>query len=84
MIVDDNQDRDFLAVIKKKFRELGSLHTPRLVMVGDVRFRGSAPDELIQLADMVCQVDLACRPLRWEASVKPRSARDPGLNCMAM
>ena len=48
VIVDDNGDKQFLDTIKRKFRELGE------GLVGKVKFRGSGPDELMQLADMVC------------------------------
>ncbi len=54
VVVDNNQDREFLAVIKRKFRELASVRRPGRPLVGKVKFRGSGPDELIQLADMVC------------------------------
>jgi hypothetical protein len=54
VVVDDNQDREFLAVLKTKFRELASGRRPGSPLVGKVKFRGSGPDELIQLADMVC------------------------------
>jgi hypothetical protein len=54
VVVDDNQDKAFLAVIKKKFRELASARRPGRPLVGKVKFRGSGPDELLQLADMVC------------------------------
>jgi hypothetical protein len=54
VVVDDNQDQEFLAVIKSKFRELTSMRRPGSSLVGKVKFRGSGPDELLQLADMVC------------------------------
>jgi hypothetical protein len=54
VVVDDNQDREFLAVIREKFGELTSARHPRVPLVGKVKFRGSRPDELLQLADMVC------------------------------
>src|SRR5205823_4540099 len=54
IIVDNNRDRRFLAIVREKFLELGSACDPRAVLVGKVRFRGSGPDELIQLADMIC------------------------------
>ncbi len=54
VVVDDNQDGKFLALIKAKFREMGSGVRPGSPLVGKVKFRGSGPDELIQLVDMVC------------------------------
>jgi hypothetical protein len=54
VVVDDNQDQKLLATIKKAFGGLASGCRPRASLVGKVKFRGSGPDELIQLADMVC------------------------------
>jgi len=54
VIVDDNQDRKFLAIIKETFRGLRSGVRRGASLVGKVKFRGSGPEELIQLADMVC------------------------------
>ncbi len=54
VLLDDNRDRRFLAVIKQKFRELRSGVRAGASLVGKVKFRGSGPEELIQLADMVC------------------------------
>lgn len=54
VVVDDNGDRNFLAMVRDSFRGLGSASQPRLYLIGKVRFRGSGPDELLQLADMVC------------------------------
>ncbi len=54
VVVDDNQDQEFLAVIKREFREMASGCRPGAPLVGKVKFRGSGPDELLQLADMVC------------------------------
>ncbi len=54
VVVDDNQDGKFLTVIKKKFREMASGVRAGSPLVGKVKFRGSGPNELIQLADMVC------------------------------
>lgn len=54
VVVDDNQDRDFLAMVRETFRTLGQRCQPRVFLVGKVRFGGSEPDELLQLADMVC------------------------------
>ena len=60
VIVDDNKDRKFLALIKKKFREMRSAVRAGASLVGKVKFRGSGPDETIQLADMVCGAVGAC------------------------
>jgi hypothetical protein len=54
VVVDDNEDSKFLALIKRKFREMGSGVRAGSPLVGKVKFRGSGPDELIQLTDMVC------------------------------
>jgi hypothetical protein len=54
IVVDDNKDGNFLEVVKTVFRGLGAACDPRLYLIGKVRFRGSDPDELIQLVDMVC------------------------------
>jgi hypothetical protein len=54
VVVDDNRDGKFLALVKKKFREMHSGVRAGSPLVGKVKFRGSGPDELIQLADMVC------------------------------
>ena len=54
VVVDDNEDRDFLAMVRETFRGLGRSCEPPIFLIGKVRFRGSGPDELIQLVDMVC------------------------------
>ncbi len=54
VVVDDNGDKEFLATIKRKFRELPSACRSGGSLVGKVKFRGSSPDEMMQLADMVC------------------------------
>jgi hypothetical protein len=54
VVLDDNKDREFLRVVKQKFRDLRSGLRPDAPLVGKVKFRGSGPEELIQLADMVC------------------------------
>jgi hypothetical protein len=54
VVVDDNEDKRFLAMVRETFRSLGSSCTPPIFLIGKVRFRGSGPDELIQLVDMVC------------------------------
>lgn len=53
VLVDSNADSEFLATIKRQFRGLtpGRSNPP---LVGKVQFRKSSPDEMIQLADMVC------------------------------
>ena len=48
VVVDDNQDQGFLAVIKKEFRQLASGCRPGAALVGKVKFRGSGSDELIR------------------------------------
>ncbi len=52
--VDNCKNVDFLKVVKRKFRELGKSETPPMHLIDAVRYRGSKPDPLIQLADMVC------------------------------
>ena len=54
VIVDDNEDADFLTLVKQKFRGLRSGVRTGSPLVKKVRFRGSGPDELVQLADMIC------------------------------
>jgi hypothetical protein len=54
VVLDDNRDSKFLAVIKQKFRELRSGVRAGSPLVGKVKFRGSGAEELIQLVDMVC------------------------------
>jgi hypothetical protein len=71
VIVDDNQDRSFLAAIKAKFRELGSASQPRCHLVGADRFGGSRPDELLQLADMVCGARLDANRI-WHGLIASR------------
>jgi Protein of unknown function (DUF3800) len=53
VVVDDNQDNNFLATIKTAFRAMASGWRPSGKLVGKVKFRGSQPDEMLQLADMV-------------------------------
>lgn len=53
VVVDDNQDNDFLKTIKTSFRALVSGWRPGGKLVGKVKFRSSRPDEILQLADMV-------------------------------
>jgi Protein of unknown function (DUF3800) len=53
VVVDDNQDKEFLTTIKKMFRGLASGWRSGGKLVGKVKFRGSQPDEMLQLVDMV-------------------------------
>lgn len=53
VVVDDNQDNNFLKTIKTAFRAVASEWRPGGKLVGKVKFRGSRPDEMLQLADMV-------------------------------
>jgi hypothetical protein len=54
VVVDDNDDSNFLKIVRTAFGGLGAACKPPLHLIGKVRFRGSGPDELVQLADMVC------------------------------
>jgi len=54
VIVDDNGDNAFLEVVKRQFRALPSRKYPSGKLVGKVSFQNSAPDEMLQLVDMVC------------------------------
>ena len=54
ILVDDNGDQGFLLRIEDAFRALQSRLHPNTPMVRKPRFRGSAPDEVMQLVDMVC------------------------------
>lgn len=60
VVVDDNGDRQFLATVTQQFRGLGKGCDPQIFPVGKVKFRGSHPEELIQLVDMVCGACGAC------------------------
>ncbi len=53
VIVDDNRDEKFLAAVKRAFRGLESARRPAGKLVGKVKFRGSEPDDLLQLVDMI-------------------------------
>jgi hypothetical protein len=53
VVVDDNRNADYLAVLKRQFHGLRSARTGA-PFVGKVSFRNSAPDEMLQLVDMVC------------------------------
>ncbi len=50
VVVDDNSDSEYLAILKQQF---GGLRKG-LPLVGKVMFRNSKSDEMLQLADMVC------------------------------
>lgn len=52
--VDNNQDRRFLAAVGTAFHGLRSRLHPGVAMVRNPRFRGSKPDEVMHLVDMVC------------------------------
>jgi hypothetical protein len=54
VIVDDNQDGAFLAALDRALGGLRSAQSPDVPLVGKVKFGGSGPDVMIQLADMVC------------------------------
>jgi hypothetical protein len=53
VILEDNQDPMVLTLFREKFIALPSFIRPGTPIVKKVRFRGSGPDELIQLADMI-------------------------------
>jgi hypothetical protein len=52
VVVDDNQDRRFLAEIKKAFRALESRVHPGGKLIGKVKFRDSGRNDMLQLVDM--------------------------------
>jgi hypothetical protein len=54
VLVDDNQDRRFLAAVGVAFRGLRSRLHPHVPMILNPRFRESGPDEVMHLVDMVC------------------------------
>lgn len=55
IIVDDNSDKkSFLPAVQTAFRGLTSVRKAGTSLVGKVSFRVSGPDEMLQLADMVC------------------------------
>jgi hypothetical protein len=54
IVVDDNGDRAFLALVKRQFRGLRSPHPSGSSMIDKVAFRSSDSDEMLQLVDMVC------------------------------
>ena len=51
--VDDNQDRHYLAAIKRGMRAMESRAKPGGKLIGKVKFKGSGPDDMVQFADMV-------------------------------
>jgi hypothetical protein len=54
VVIDNNDDRRFLAMIKQQLRALESRRRPGSSMIGTVCFRNSAAHEELQLADMIC------------------------------
>lgn len=52
--LDDNEDQDYLTIAKDSFRNLGTRDLPRRVLVGRVTFSSSGPEDMLQLADMLC------------------------------
>lgn len=54
VVVDRNDDRHFLRVVKAQFRSLKSTRHEGIPLVGDVGFRDSRPEPWLQLVDMVC------------------------------
>ena len=74
LVVDDNQDRKFLKAIQVAFQGLRSELHPNVPMVRSPRFRGSAPDEVLHLADMVCGATGAylTGDARWYKLIKSR------------
>jgi hypothetical protein len=54
ILVDNNEDQNFLEAIRLAFHGLRSNLHPGVAMVRNPRFRGSKPDEVMQLVDMVC------------------------------
>lgn len=56
VVVDDNQDRTFLRIVKAQFRSLRSRTFPDQSMTDKINFRKSSPLAMLQLADMVCGV----------------------------
>jgi hypothetical protein len=56
VIVDNNDDRDFLALVKQQFRVMESSKKPGQSLLGKVKFEDSAKLAMLQLADMICGV----------------------------
>jgi Protein of unknown function (DUF3800) len=80
IIVDDNADGSFLKIVKGAFSGLKATKKPALV--GPVKFRKSAPDELLHLADMVCGSVGAHLDGNDSAWYKAISSRDVGTFCL--
>ena len=59
LILDDNGDRRFLKIVARAFRDVGKACDPPVSCIGKVKFRDSGPEELLQLADMVCGATVA-------------------------
>jgi hypothetical protein len=74
IVLDDNGDRCFLAVVGRAFRELGERCEPPVSCIGKVKFRDSGPEELLQLADMLCGATVAHRDGReeWYRRIRDR------------
>ena len=53
IVVDDNDDRNSLTTIRQQFRGLNP-QRPGKPLIGYISFRESAPEPMLQLADMVC------------------------------
>ena len=77
ILVDNNGNRNFLAAIRDAFRGLRSKRHPGISMVKTPRFRDSRPDEVMQLADMVCGAAGASLQgkLQWYELIKGRCVR---------
>ena len=54
ILVDNNEDHNFLEAIRLAFHGSRSNLHPGVAMVRNPRFRGSKADEVMQLVDMVC------------------------------
>lgn len=73
IIVDNNDDREYLNIIKRQFRGLKSKRT-RSSLIGKVAFRDSRSDEMIQLADMVCGAAADHDDRTWYEVIAERNA----------
>jgi hypothetical protein len=75
VVVDDNEDPVFMATVKWTFAGLKSAVRPRSPLIDKVKFRGSGPDEMLQLADMTCGAINAHLDgdSRWHRSIASRS-----------
>jgi hypothetical protein len=54
ILVDDNHDKSFLKTVSTAFGGLKSVLHPKSPMTSAARFRGSKPDEVMHLVDMIC------------------------------